>query len=135
MNMIIWNTETFMKKLNSFCRDHVVTLKNHTLGEEPPRLDDHMAIRLPDKGLKSSLIELPRNEDFLSPARDYRKSNSILVPSASTSNKNLSPNLRGASEKRQLIQLHSVKECPDESVLVSVKDEPKTAKYRHRPRA
>lgn len=130
MNMILWNTETFMKKLNGFCRDHVVTLKNHSLGEEQlrPQISDEnkLELGLKDKGLKSSLLEPARGSDLFSPARDFRKSNSILVPSGSPSKRR---NQLGESPMKQdhkFLKLQSVKEAVDESLLISVKNEPQT---------
>lgn len=130
MNMILWNTETFMKKLNGFCRDHVVTLKNHSLGEEQlrPKLSDEnqLELGLKDKGLKSSLLEPARGSDLFSPARDFRKSNSILVPSGSPNKRR---NQMGESPMKQdhkFLKLQSVKEAVDESLLISVKNEPQT---------
>lgn len=146
MNMIIWNTETFMKKLNSFCRDHILTLRNHTLGEEqmqrvgPNDPEPDMVLRLPtDTGLKSSMIEVSKNDDPFSPMGKNkldRKSSSILVPSVSSPVKRgdevASARNRSKGEARTFIKLHSLKESAaiEETSFNEDRKQPMTAQIR-----
>ena len=145
MNMIIWNTETFMKKLNSFCHDHILTLRNHTLGEEqmqrvgPNDPEPDMVLRLPtDMGLKSSIIEVSKNDDPFSPMKSKldRKSSSILVPSASSPVKRgdevPSARNRSKAEARTFIKLYSLKESAaiEETSFTEDRKQPMTAQIR-----
>ena len=38
MSAIEWSTDSFMKKLNDMCKDHIEVLKSHTLGDEQPKV-------------------------------------------------------------------------------------------------